>query len=387
MFKKISKTLSFSLIACVLVLAACQPATASPLSAALSELQGTVGIKQAGAISFLPASAGTTLQPNGQVQTGDDGRARLDLSSGTIIRVAPSSLFTLASNEPAEGGLITKLKLEAGKIFIILNGGSMDVETPSGVASVRGSYMSVLVDPVTHDVTLTCLDGHCGGENAAGSENATGGEKIILHHCDAGPSPCPPPEHEGMSDEDFEDWMNSPEAIELMNKANAIKTAQAATTEAPATEAPAEATATPEGGSGEGGGGSGSACVHVLGPLDGSQLPHIGPITFAWEAKPGATKYILTFHYPNGLKVQFETDGTNITRYIETMQDKGAYTWDVTAVDESGEKICVTEPESFEKPSSHPEDLKEPKPEEPDACDPCDYLGACFDPYLPQCGL
>ncbi len=388
MFKRISKTLSFSVIACVLVLAACQPGTASPLSAAISELQGTVGIKQAGAANFSPASAGSTLQPNGQVQTGDDGRARLDLSSGTIIRVAPSSLFTLASNEPVEGGLVTKLKLEAGRIFIILNGGSMDVETPSGVASVRGSYMSVLVDPETLDVFITCLEGDCGGENPAGSEDATDGEKIILFHCDAVTGLCRPPDQQDMSNEDFDEWLdNNPEAAEILNQAHATMTALAATTEAPATEAPAEATATPEGGTGEGGGGGGSACVNILGPLDGSQLSFNGPVTFAWEGKPGATKYILTFHYPSGLDVQFVTTETNITRYIETMQDKGVYSWDVTAVDESGEKICVTEPESFEKPSSHPEDLKEPKPQKPDECDPCDYLGACFEPYNPACGL
>jgi hypothetical protein len=73
----------------------------------------------------------------------DDGRVRLDLSSGTIIRVAPSSLFTLTSNNEGDGGLLTKIKMEVGKIFIILNGGRADVETPSGVASVRGSYMKV----------------------------------------------------------------------------------------------------------------------------------------------------------------------------------------------------------------------------------------------------
>ena len=374
------QVLSFSVIALALALAACQTTTATPLSATLSELAGTVGIKQAGAGAFTPAGANSILQPNGQVQTGDDGRARLDLSSGTIIRVAPSSLFTLASNAPVEGGLVTKLKLEAGRIFIILNGGSMDVETPSGVASVRGSYMSVHVDPETLDVSITCLEGDCGGENGEGSEDATDGEKIILHHCPEGTSPCPPPEHEGMSDDDFEEWMNSPEAIELMNQANATKTALAATTEAPATEAPVE-TATPEGGSGEGGG---SACVHILGPLDGSQLAFNGPVTFAWDANANAKKYILTFHYPNGLDVQFVTSETNITRYIETMQDAGAYSWDVTALDETGQKICQSEPETFEKPSSHPEDLVDPKP--PNECDPCDYLGACWDPYNPYCG-
>jgi hypothetical protein len=274
---------------------------------------------------------------------------------------------------------VTKLKLEAGRIFIILNGGSMDVETPSGVASVRGSYMSVFVNPVTMDTILTCLEGSCGGENGEGSDDITDGQKIILHYCPEGTSPCPPPEHEGMSDEDFEEWQNSPEAIELMNQANATKTALAATTEAPATEEPA-VTATPEVGSGEGGG-SGSACINIIGPMDGSELPFQGPITYAWDEKPGAAKYILTFHYPSGLDVQFETTETNITRFVETMLDGGAYSWDVTALDESGQSICKTDPVSFEKPSSHPEDLVDPKPP---ACNPCNPASDCYDSYA--CG-
>jgi hypothetical protein len=121
--------------------------------------------------------------------------------------------------------------------------------------------------------------------------------------------------------------------------------------------------------------------VHILGPLDGSQLSFSGPVTFAWEANANAKKYLITFHYPNGLNVQFETSETNITRYIETMQDAGAYSWDVTALDETGQKICQSEPETFEKPSSHPEDLVDPKPP---ACNPCNPASECFDVYM--CG-
>src|SRR5688572_10532444 len=147
--------LLFVIATMVFSLTGCQTEeTTSALSAALSELSGIVELKQAGQEGFTPASAETTLEVDGQVQTGDDGRVRLDLSSGTIIRVAPSSFFTLTSNEETDGGLVTKIKLELGKIFIILNGGQADVETPSGVASVRGSYMKVEVDPVTKNIYI-----------------------------------------------------------------------------------------------------------------------------------------------------------------------------------------------------------------------------------------
>ncbi len=101
---------------------------------------------------------------------------RIDLSSGTILRLAPASLFTLVSNEEVEGGLATKLKLELGRIYIILSGGSVDVETPSGVASVLGSYMMVEIDPFTQDVTITCLEGDC----SAGGIDFSDGQKVTL---------------------------------------------------------------------------------------------------------------------------------------------------------------------------------------------------------------
>jgi hypothetical protein len=133
----------------------------SALSAILSEIRGKVEIKQAGQDVFAPANADSFLNENGQVQTGDDGRVRLDLSTGTIIRVAPASLFTLILNEPAEESLKTSLELLLGKIFIILNGGSMEVQTPSGTAAVRGSYMSVEYNPPSGGTRITCLEGNC----------------------------------------------------------------------------------------------------------------------------------------------------------------------------------------------------------------------------------
>ena len=115
------RSVFISLLLVVLdLLTACQPKSTPPptlvssLSATLKEITGTVTIKQSGASSFSPASIGMELQPNGSIQTGEDGRARLDLSTGTIIRVAPSSLFTLTSNQPSNGSLSTQLNLKAG---------------------------------------------------------------------------------------------------------------------------------------------------------------------------------------------------------------------------------------------------------------------------------
>jgi len=177
------------------------------LSARLSEITGKVDVKQAGQNAFAPAKANSFLDENGQVQTGEDGRVRLDLSTGTIIRVAPASLFTLISNEPSEGSLKTSIEITLGRLFIILNGGSMEVQTPSGAAAVRGSYMSVSYDPNSGEVRITCLEGNCSLTSAGGSVAITAGQTAVVTGADA------PPQVGEMSEQDIQDWLNNnPEA-------------------------------------------------------------------------------------------------------------------------------------------------------------------------------
>jgi hypothetical protein len=341
------------LLSLIMILTACKPqatpAPFSPLSAALSEMTGKVDTKQAGQEAFTPAAAGSTLEVNGQVQTGDDGRVRLDLTSGTIIRVAPSSLFTLASNEKVEGGLATKIKLELGKIFIILNGGNADVETPSGVASVRGSYMKVEVDPVTLNVYITCLEGNCSAENPAGKVNFTQGEKTILFQKDPVTGNWTLPNVEPMTPEEFQEWLDeNPEAKEVFDQAMATITALAESTAA------AESTPIPE--SAGPADGDSDACFNAIQPAAGANLPFQGKVKFEWEPQPGAQKYIVTFTSSNGSTVNFETTGTNIEKYIEGFEpNPGEYSWAITAYGEDGSVICTTEAVTFSKPNSYPE--------------------------------
>jgi hypothetical protein len=359
----------------ILALGACKPQAApSSLSAALSELQGKVDLKQAGSNTFAPAAADSHLDVNGQIQTGDDGRVRLDLSTGTIIRVAPSSLFTLTSNDEVEGGLATKIKLEAGKLFIILNGGNTDVETPSGVASVRGSYMSVWVDTVTGDVHVTCMEGHCKATNEGGAADLVAGESTILFHQNDDGS-WTVPEVGQMTPEEFQEWLDeNPEAQELFNQAMATKTALAApspTTEPTATpEATLESALPP--------GGSSGGCFNVIEPLAGSELPFQGKVKFEWESQPGATKYILAFKDANGQIMSFDTTDTSIEKYIEILPKEGQYSWDVTAYGDDGSEICKTATESFSKPNSKIEPkIDTSGSDQAPACDPMDCYGSC----------
>ena len=217
------------------------PTPGLPLTAVLSELAGTVQAKEPTATDYQDARTGMLLAPQGQVKTGVDGRARLDLSTGTIIRISPSSVFTLTSNEKVDGSLLTRIKMESGKLWIILKGGSAEVETPSGQASVRGSYMSVEVNPGTFEVTITCLEGDCGGSNPAGELNTFAGGVIKLQF-DPATTKFLPPVGSQMTPEQIQEWLdNNPEAQGILNNAYATMTAlPTATPTATATPQPTD---------------------------------------------------------------------------------------------------------------------------------------------------
>ena len=367
-------TIFFSLIGC-------QTETpSSPLSAALSELTGTVGIKQANQDEFVPADPESALEVNGQVQTGDDGRVRLDLSSGTIIRIAPSSLFTLTSNDEVEGGLATKIKLELGKIFIILNGGQADVETPSGVASVRGSYMKVEVDPITKDIYITCLEGDCSASNPAGAVNFTNGQKVILFAFDETTGTWTAPGVLPMTPDEFDEWLNeNPEAEELYNQAMATVTAlaQPTATETPTATPTLEQALPPTEAS--------NACFQVVNPPAGASLPKQGQVDFEWEEQTGAEYYVITFIDANGNRATIQTTETNPSYYIEIFPNGGQYSWFVTAYGSDDVEICSTTSTSFSKPAGDPTPRPPREPESGPTelvCshdDKCDYQSECYD--------
>lgn len=397
------KRKTFILLTCLALIAAltgCQPQEDSaPLSAKLSELTGLVQLKQNADADFAPASADSKLDVNGQVQTGDDGRVRLDLSSGTIIRIAPSSIFTLTSNDETEGGLITRIQLEAGKIFIILNGGQADVETPSGVASVRGSYMKVQVDPVTKTIYITCLEGDCSASNPAGAVNFTNGQSVVLFAQDEQGNWTVPSVGQ-MTPEEFQEWLDeNPEAQEFYEQGIAALTALAPTEEA--TEEPTEVptdvptdepTEVPtEVDSAVPPAGASNACSQLQEPANGSGLGKIGNTTFSWSEQPGATSYVVTFINQNGVRVRVGSTTNSTAFYIEILGTGGSYEWFVTAYDENGNELCTSTASTFSKPQGDPTPKPKPEPgeepvEEPAPyCDPCDSDSSCYDPYYYYC--
>jgi hypothetical protein len=185
-----------------------------------------------------------------------------------------------------------------------------------------------------------------------------------------------------MTEEDLQAWLdNNPEAREIYNRYIASH-AKPTATDGPSPTAPPVVELVP----------SSVACFKVIYPPDKSSLSFNGLVNFQWENQPGADHYIVTFYYPDGTNVPFQTSGTELMRSIDTMLDGGNYYWDVIAIGENSTEICRASGQSFTKPSSHTEDLVNPP--QKDKCEVGQYEnpGApCYcDPYSenppPYCG-
>jgi hypothetical protein len=183
--------------------------------AVISEVENTVSARAGAEGELVPATNGMSISAGGSVETGDGGRAKVELRpDGTVLRVGPNSSFTIPVLTEENGQPKTKLELAFGKVFVLLQGGTLDVETPSGVASVQGSLLSVEYDQEKGRIEATCLEGHCALEDEDGDEvELTEGESSYIEG-DEDPS-----DPEMIDREDIEDWLEeNPDLSEYLDE-------------------------------------------------------------------------------------------------------------------------------------------------------------------------
>lgn len=174
--------------------------------ATFSEIEGQVEARAEAESQFELVSNGDLLEPGGSARTGDNGKARLLLADGSIVRMGNNSEMELGESSSGVQGLMHQLWLEFGQLWIILSGQALQVDTPSGVASVRGSFMSVYYDPETEKLYITCLEGECSVSQNGNTVLLTAGQTATV-------TGTASPVVGLMSPADFEDWLtNNPEA-------------------------------------------------------------------------------------------------------------------------------------------------------------------------------
>lgn len=216
--KMFTQKLSLLLLVALLISACAGPAspatsTLQPRTAQLSEIKNGVSARDTNAQEWGEASEGRLITVSGGVRTGDEARARLDTSEGSIIRIAANTEFELLEFPPELNNPITKLRLEAGKIWVIvseaLGDGNIEIETPNGIATVRGSLMSV-EQGVNNAMQITCLEGACRLRGTAGQFiTVPPGQQSDIPA--PGQNPTPP---QPMTPAQLQDWQsNVPEAV------------------------------------------------------------------------------------------------------------------------------------------------------------------------------
>jgi LysM repeat protein len=150
-------------------------------SATVGDLVGQVQGKRVAIEALAPITLGFLLERSGEVQTGDASKARLDFDDGSIVRVAPNSTFVFQDAQlQGDGTVLAHLQLTFGKLWVSLTGGEVQVETPVGVATVRGSFALFQYDPNTRLLRVDCLEGTCTARNQIVNAQLGNLERIVL---------------------------------------------------------------------------------------------------------------------------------------------------------------------------------------------------------------
>lgn len=144
-------------------------------------------VRPAGSGDARDAQVGDRLRNGDQVATSANTRAALRFTDdGSILRVNPSSQVTLTSGN--QGGVVVRtLRLEFGELWTRVNrhqGTTLRVQTPAGVAAVKGTEFVVRVGQDGTTTVLT-LEGVVEFFNQSGRVDVPAGSKVVADSASA----------------------------------------------------------------------------------------------------------------------------------------------------------------------------------------------------------
>jgi len=171
MRKKLLSILALTiLVTSTLVGCSGAPSTASTLTV-LSITEGDVFVMKTGTDTWTEAQAGMSLEVGDTIKTGDGSGAQITFFDGSTIELEAGTQIEITSlDSSADTGTTTITLMQTigttlSRVTKLLDpASSYNVETPSGVAAVRGSMMIVRIifdDPNYEDgtVLITCVEG------------------------------------------------------------------------------------------------------------------------------------------------------------------------------------------------------------------------------------
>jgi branched-chain amino acid transport system substrate-binding protein len=142
----------FLVIATLLVIGSVLPGCAPSTLTIFSITEGNVSVMKAGTGNWIEAQVGMSLEAGDRVKTADNSSAKITFFDGSTVELqADTEIEVVSLNISTDTGSTTiRLKQAIGSIIfrvtkIVDPASRYEVETPTGVAAVRGSVMQVYV--------------------------------------------------------------------------------------------------------------------------------------------------------------------------------------------------------------------------------------------------
>ncbi len=134
-------------------------ASASKAIALTLKVTGDVDLRKVGVDKTAPLKFGTPLDDGDQIKTGDDGFAILIFADDkSQIKLRPNTEIEINGKRDAQSNIAKRISMEVGEMFTRVDKlrGSLEIVTPTSVASVKGTEWWVVVheDGTTEVLTL-----------------------------------------------------------------------------------------------------------------------------------------------------------------------------------------------------------------------------------------
>lgn len=176
-------SLSILLIACQQAGSPDGPGVPDGRTVVIRSMSGQVEASIAGA-DFAPVGIDAALHAGDSIQTGPDGEAALRLDDGTLVIVGPDTRLEVSALDGSAETPVTRFFLALGEVFSVRGqplpeGAAYEIETPSGVAAIRGSSLGVWYDDRTDECAITCLEGRCAAAFGGQTQDLGGGQGIM----------------------------------------------------------------------------------------------------------------------------------------------------------------------------------------------------------------
>ena len=137
-------------------------ATSSKGIALTLKVSGDVKIRKAGSSETLPLKFGTPLDNGDWIRTGDKAFATVIFTDDkSLLKLRAGTTITIEGKRDAESNIAKRVTVEVGQLFakVKKQRGTLEIATPTSVASVKGTefWVIVLDDGTTFVVTIEGL--------------------------------------------------------------------------------------------------------------------------------------------------------------------------------------------------------------------------------------